>query len=1011
MEDYPDEVNYSENDIAIIGMSVRLPGAGSVAEFWGNLCAGRESITFFSDEELLEAGVAASDLQNPKYVKAAAMLESVEAFDAKFFGFSPREAEIIDPQHRLFMTCCWEALETAGYNPHKFPGRIGVFAGAGFNTYLFNLFLNPAAVGALGYFQTMMMNGADHLTSVVSYKMNLTGPAVTIQTACSTSLVATHFACQSLLQGESDMILAGGASITIPQKVGYLFQEGGINSPDGHCRAFDAKSEGTINASGIAVVLLKRLSDALVDNDTVYAVIKGSAINNDGSAKIGYSAPSVEKQAEVILEALEISGVGAEEICFVEAHGTGTPLGDPIEVEALKRAYRQTTSKNSFCALGSVKTNIGHTDTAAGVAGLIKAALALYHRQLPPSLHFETPNPKINFAESPFYVNTRLLGLTDRDGVLKAGVSSFGLGGTNAHLILAEPPRVESVESRKKWHLLPLSTQNPQSLEKLTAKYRTFLTENPTEKLADVAFTLQNGRTAFRCRRFTIAENTAQTAELFTELNPQKVFTAMQDATRQPVAFLFPGLGSQYPRMAHGLRQSNKFFKREYEAVEEIFRDLKGESFSRRLENPSLSEEELKDLMMEPEISLPAIFSLEYALAKTLEKYGIFPQIMLGHSFGEYAAACLAGVFSLEKAARLVLYRAELLEKVKGGAMLSVAAGEAAVSPYLDEAVSVALINGKNLTTLAGSVEAVDRLQTRLAENGIESKKIFVRTAMHSPQVDPIMQPLEDFVAALAPEPPKIPYISCITGKIIEAATATDPAYWSAHLRKTVKFDDALATLYANQEIIPLEVGPGTTLNTLARQHPKRASGQIPLSIMKHPAAGADDEYVFLQTLGRLWLSGAAVNTENLYDSEKRRRVPLPTYPFDEGKYWVNPTMRPVPIIGSDRAASGEAENQSVDESSKYERPDVSSEYLPPADEVEQLVADIWQELLGIERVGRNDNFFELGGHSLVAPQFAVKLGELLEIEIPVEVIFQKPTVSEMAEYIENLVMSDVENT
>jgi phthiocerol/phenolphthiocerol synthesis type-I polyketide synthase E len=1018
MKNYIDEVDYSENDVAVIGMALRLPGARSIDEFWENLCAGRESITFFSDEELLNAGIAPSDLQNPNYVKAAAILDSIESFDAKFFGFSPREAEIIDPQHRLFLTCCWEALESAGYNPYKFPGRIGVFAGAGFNTYLFNLFLNPAAVNSLGYFQAMMLNGADHLTSVVSYKMNLTGPAVTLQTACSTSLVSIHFACQSLLQGESDMVLAGGASITIPQKVGYMFHEGGINSPDGHCRAFDANARGTVNASGIAVVLLKRLSDALAGNDTIYAVIKGSAINNDGSAKIGYTAPSVEKQSEVILEALEIAGVQPDELRFVEAHGTGTPLGDPIEIEALKRAFRQTTDKKNYCAIGSVKTNIGHTDTAAGAAGLIKAALALYHRKLPASLHFETPNPKINFPESPFFVNTEPLDLAGDSEIIKAGVSSFGLGGTNAHVVMSEPPRVVPAGSAKKWHLLPISTPTTQSLDKLTAKYRTFFAEKPESNLADVAFTLQNGRHSFRCRRFTVAENASEAAVLFSDLNPQKVLTATQEATNQPVAFLFPGLGSQYPRMAQDLLRTNRHFKTEYEAVSELFRALKGEDFFARLENPALSEAELNELMMQPEISLPAIFCLEYALAKTLEHYGIFPQVMLGHSFGEYAAACLSGVFSLEKAARLVLYRAELLEQVKGGAMLSVAAGEAEIIPLLNEEVSVAVVNGKNLTTLAGSTDGIDDTRKRLAEKGFESKKIFVATAMHSPLIEPIMRPLEDFVAALSPEEPKIPYISCITGKPIEAAEAKDPVYWSAHLRKTVRFDDALETLFSNQEIIPLEVGPGTTLNTLARRHPKRAGGQIPLSIMRHPATIADDEYVFLQTLGRLWLSGAGLKMENLYEGEERRRAPLPTYPFDEGKYWVNPVLRPssaafdgVPETNNSPPSDADSDNQFADAATGYERPELSTEYEPPADEVEQLIADIWKELLGIEQIGRNDNFFELGGHSLVAPQFAVRISEILEIQIPVETIFQKPTVSEMAEYLENFATVGVENT
>ncbi|MCD9188127.1 MAG: acyltransferase domain-containing protein [Pyrinomonadaceae bacterium] len=999
MKNYLDEVNFSENDIAVIGMALRLPGAKTVAEFWGNLCAGRESITFFSDEELLQQGILADDLKNPNYVKAAAILDTIENFDAKFFGFSPREAEVIDPQHRLFLTCCWEAIESAGYNPKKYPGRIGVFAGAGFNTYLFNLFSNPAAVNSLGYFQTMMMNGADHLTSVVSYKFNLTGPAVTVQTACSTSLVATHIGCQSLLQGESDMVLVGGASITIPQKVGYLFHEGGINSPDGHCRAFDAKAQGTVNASGISVVLLKRLSDALDDRDTIYAVIKGSAINNDGSAKIGYTAPSVDKQAEVILEAIEIAGVETGEISFVEAHGTATPLGDPIEIEALKRAFRKSTDKKNYCAIGSVKTNIGHTDTAAGTSGLIKTALSLYHRKLPQSLHFETPNQKIDFSESPFFVNTGLLDLSEKKEIIKAGVSSFGLGGTNAHLVLSEPPEIDRTPTAKKWHLLPFSAQSAESLNGLNEKYLSFLAANDETDPGDMAFTLQNGRQTFRYRRFTIARNTAHLAEILKESNPQNVFTTVQEAGNQPVAFLFPGLGSQYPRMGKELLQTNEFFRKEYKEIVGIFKDLKSDDFESELARADLSESELKELMMQPKISLPAIFCIEYALAKTLENYGIYPQMMLGHSFGEYAAACLGGVFSPENAAKLVLYRAELLEKVKGGAMLSVGISEEDVKTFLNGEISIAAINGKKMLTLSGSASAIEDLQDTLSQNGIEGRKIAVATAMHSPLIEPIMRPLEEFVASLSPQKPKIPYISCITGQIIADAEATDPAYWSKHLRNTVRFSEALSTLYKNTEIIPLEVGPGTTLTTLTRQHPERAGTQVPISIMKHPSAETDDEFVFLQTLGRLWLSGASVKMDKLYEGDDRRRVALPTYCFDEQKYWVYPGNQ----------VRGNEQNANEDETGKYERPEISAEYDPPANEVEQLIADIWSELLGIEKIGRNDNFFELGGHSLIAPQFAAKIGEFLEMEIPLETIFQKPTVSEMAAFIEILVSEEVE--
>ncbi|HNP74709.1 MAG TPA: type I polyketide synthase, partial [Kouleothrix sp.] len=491
--------------VAIVAMSGRFPGAPSVEAFWRNLCDGVESIVFFSDEELLAAGIEPELVHNPSYVKGRAALDGIELFDAAFFGYTPREAELIDPQQRIFLECAWEALERAGYDPQRFPGRVGVFAGVSMNSYVFNLYSNPAAIEAAGSFQAVLSNDKDYLATRVAYKLNLRGASFTVQSACSTSLVATHLACQSLLSGDSDMALAGGVSALVPQTSGHLYSEGGIASPDGHCRAFDAQARGTVSGSGVAIVVLKRLADALADGDQIYAVIKGSAINNDGAGKVGYTAPSVAGQAAVIAEAQARAGVPADTIGYVEAHGTGTPLGDPIEIQALTQAFRLGTARERFCAIGSLKTNIGHLDAAAGAAGLIKAALALRHGQIPPSLHFSQPNPQIDFARSPFYVATSLAPWPGGSHPRRAGVSSFGIGGTNVHMVLEEPPAQAPAQPSTAPQLLVLSAKTAPALEAATAQLAGYLDAHPGASLADVAFTLQAGRQAFAHRRAVVA--------------------------------------------------------------------------------------------------------------------------------------------------------------------------------------------------------------------------------------------------------------------------------------------------------------------------------------------------------------------------------------------------------------------------------------------------------------------------------------------------------------------------
>jgi len=694
-----EEVNAT--DVAIVGMTCRFPGARNVDQFWQNLCNGVESISFFSDQELEQAGVDRAQLENPNFVKAGSMLEDVDKFDASFFEFAAREAEVTDPQHRVLLECAWEALESAGYDPERFKGRIGVYAGAGMNMYLLNLVSNPALLKSVGAFQIQIGNDKDYLATRISYKLNLKGPSVSVQTACSSSLVAVSFACQSLLDYQCDMALAGGISIRVPQKTGYLFQPGSIASPDGHCRAFDAKAQGTVFGSGAGIVVLKRLKDALADCDYIHAVIKGSAINNDGSSKIGYTAPSVDGQVSVIAEALSLADVESDSITYIEAHGTGTPLGDPIEIAALNKVFRAGTQKKHFCAIGSVKSNFGHLDAAAGIAGLIKTVQSLEHKLLPPSLHFEHPNPEIDFDDSPFYVSETLAEWGNGRGPRRAGVSSFGIGGTNAHIIVEEAPAVTRAKDSRPYQLLLLSAKTGAALEKATGNLLKHLREHRELDLADVAFTLQLGRRAFNHRRALVCRSLDDAIEALEQREAGRVRSHSGEAGVRPVVFMFPGQGAQYINMGLELYQLEPTFREQVDLCSKLAEPYLGLDL-RELMYPqpghSAGPSEVQEHQLrETRIAQPALFVIEYALAKLYERFGIHPEAMVGHSIGEYVAACLAGVFTLEEALSLVVARARLMQQAPGGAMLSVALPESEVEALLGAHLSLAAVNGPSL--------------------------------------------------------------------------------------------------------------------------------------------------------------------------------------------------------------------------------------------------------------------------------------------------------------------------
>lgn len=880
----------SAGAVAIIGLSCRLPGARNAAEFWRNLEAGTESITFFEDAELETAVIDAAELNDPNYVKAKAVLERIEDFDAAFFGFSPREAALTDPQHRLFLECVWESLENAGYTPDNYPGLIGLFAGAGANTYLlYNIARSGYLSSSAGSFQALNHNKNDHLATRTAYKLNLHGPAVTVQTACSTSLVAVHLACQSLLAYQTDICLAGGVTISHPQNSGYLYHEQGIGSPDGRCRPFDEQAAGTVAGSGAGVVVLKRFEEAVADGDNIQAVILGSAINNDGAQKVGYTAPSVDLQADVIETAIGLAGVTADSISYVETHGTGTPLGDPIEFAGLTRAFRASSNGRNFCALGAVKANIGHLDTAAGVTGLIKTTLALQNQTIPPLLHFQRPNPKINLDDSPFTISSegsewQTVGDTPR----RAGVSSFGIGGTNAHAVVQEAPQRPPSGPSRSWQLVTVSAESDAALEQSCTELAAHLSESTAGKVADVAYTRLVGRKAMKHRRFLVTQSREEAAELLTTLTPERVFSREQEAIHRPVTFMFPGQGAQHPNMGAELYRSEPVFRQEVDRCLNLLEPHLDVDLRAILYPPSGEEESAAEQLKQTHLTQPALFVVEYALAQLWRSWGLEPESMIGHSIGEFVAACLAGVLSLEDALLLVALRGKLIQGLAPGAMLSVPLSAADLQPYLTDEIALAATNGPELCAVSGPTAAVDALEAALTAARVACHRLHTSHAFHSPMMAPIV---EKFVAAVRQcrlNPPQIPYLSNVTGDWISAENATNPHYWGQHIRQTVRFAEGLRRLLVNPDRILLEVGPGKTLRTLGRWHPDKKPNQFMLASLPHPRDKQGDTFTILNTIGHLWLTGVALDWSAFYANEQRHRVPLPTYPFQRQRYWID---------------------------------------------------------------------------------------------------------------------------
>ncbi|HEV2992240.1 MAG TPA: SDR family NAD(P)-dependent oxidoreductase [Candidatus Angelobacter sp.] len=880
----------SPTAIAVIGMSGRFPGACDLEQFWANLCSGVESIRSFTPEELKAAGVDPAAQSSPQFVNAGAPLDDAEMFDASFFSFNAREAESLDPQRRVFLECAWHALEDAACDPLTTNIPIGLFAGMSTSSYLYKLYANPEFISAVSGFQVMIGNDKDHLTTQVAYKLNLKGPALTVQTACSTSLVAVALACQSLLNHECDLALAGGTSIKYPQHSGYFYESGGILSPDGHCRPFDDQAQGTLAGNGCGAVVLKRMADAVRDGDRIRAVVLGSAINNDGARKVGYTAPSVDGQTAVIATALALANISADSIGYVEAHGTATPLGDPIEIEALTQAFRPDTQRNNFCAIGSIKSNIGHLDAAAGIAGFIKAVLCLENKKIPQSLNFGAPNPGIQFASSPFYVQAELADWKAGPAPRRAGVSSFGIGGTNAHVVLQEAPSARASGPSKKYQVLPISARSASALDQVTSNLLENLQRNPQRPLADVAFTLAVGRHGFAQRRYLVAENTD--AAIHQLQNAFSLRTGEADESSQ-VAFLFPGQGSQYAGMGRELYDQEDLFRAEMDRCAEILlrhirtdiRDL-------------LYDDDADDRLRETELAQPALFAVEYALARLLISWGITPKAMLGHSLGEYVAACLAGVFTLPDALGVVAVRGMLMQQTRRGSMLAASLPEDEALKFLNHELALAAVNGSSQIVFSGDPDAIARLDEHFSQQEKPGSRIHTSHAFHSASMDSVLEEFRDYLNGITMKPPAIPYLSNLTGTW-QTGAATDPDYWVQHLRRTVRFSSGAAELCRSGFRTCLEVGPGNTLSAFLQPHLHEAGGGAAIPLMRRAKEPLADMECIAKALGEFWIAGGPVSWSAYYSNERRQPVALPLYPFERQRYDVEtPIVPAVPVFG-----------------------------------------------------------------------------------------------------------------
>lgn len=986
--------------IAVVGMAGRFPGANDVSAFWDNLRRGEESIATFSEHELRAAGLGDDVLTNPAYVRRAPIIDGVDEFDADYFGFSPQSARTLDPQHRLFLQCAWHAFEDAGCDPARFDGSIGVYGTCSPSGYLLhNLSSHHGQDAFMGtglnfeQFNLFLHNDKDFLATRVSHQFNLRGPSITVQTACSSSLVAVHLACQSLLSGECDMALAGGVSLSVPHRVGYWNSPGSMVSAVGHCRPFDVRADGTVFGSGVAIVVLKPFQAAVEAGDRIHAVIRGSAINNDGSAKMGYAAPNPAAQADVIAEAHAVSGIDSSTVSYVETHGTGTPLGDPIEVQGLRTAFAVSqTPRGGPCALGSVKSNIGHLEVAAGIVGLIKTILCLKNKAIPATLHFTSPNPELRLDETPFTVQSAY-GPWEWDGALRAGVSSFGVGGTNAHLVVEEAPPVAAHPQPAGPQVLLLSAETEAALEESRNALAATLAEPGAPNLSDVAFTLAARRT-HAITMAAVVHDHKQAVAVLRASEHDNVFVGKSagenvESASQRVVFMFPGQGAQHVGMARGLYDTAPVFAEHFDTCAAGFRNEMGIDLHAEIFGDTPADLERIDCAQ------PALFTVEYALARLVETYGVRAGAYLGYSTGEYIAATLAGVFDLQTAITAVSLRARLMHESPPGSMVAVALGPDDIAPYLTQhapkGVDLAAVNDPGNCVVAGPDDQIRAFTHRLREAGIAARRVRATHAFHSRSMDAVAAQFQDFLSRVELRQPHTPLLSNLTGTWMSGEQITDPATWAHQISSTIRFANELDAVLAGPGRILVEVGPGGSLTGSAMRHPKWSGGHRAVRLMRHPIQNVDDRDTFLLALGQLAAAGVHVQWQRPSEP-KPRIVSLPGYPFARQRHWVDP--KPLHWTGQ-AAATHTTPSPSTNGGGTHNQQPAKGQT-----QTEAALRQIWMRCLGINTIDRNDNFFDLGGDSLISIGISTAATNA-GLDVTPQDLYRHPTLATLAAHLD----------
>lgn len=993
------EETYRDLDIAVIGMDCKFPGANNPEEFWENLCKGKKAKTVLTDEELRKAGVPESRINNKHYVKAAYMIEDEDKFDASFFGFTPKEAKLMDPQERLLLETSWHALEDAGYAKEGSPNRIGVFAGKSNSQYLMRNITSNYGIRKVEQSREVWIgNDFNYTATMISYKLNLTGPSVAVQSACSTSLLAVAMGCQSLINYECDIALAGGVRLGVPQNEGYMYSPGEVFSPDGECRPFDAKGNGTVPGSGVGIVALKRLSEAVEDGDQIIAVVKGYGINNDGSTKVGYAAPSVTGERQAVHTAQLLSEIPPETITYVEAHATATELGDPIEIQALTEAFRASTDKKQFCTLGMVKANIGHLDTASGIAGFIKTCLVLKHGKIPPNINYDEPNKNIDLNNSPFNINKELKEWKPECGVRRAGVSSFGIGGTNVHMVLEEAVDERPVSSTMTSQMLLLSGKTSNAVERTAAQLADYLKKNENVDYLNALYTMNMGRKEFMFRSHLICSSRE---ECIDKLEKAADFINCSE-DRENIVFMFPGQGTQYIGMAKDLYTKVNVFRKEMDYCSDYLKDIIHYDLCEVLFRSEPSEENQK-FLSETQNTHVALFCTEYSLAKTLIYWGIKPSAMIGHSIGEYVAACISGVMDLDTALTVIATRGRIIQGLKRGAMLSVNLSAQDAEKYCNDKISLAVENTNKLTVLSGETEAINELAERLGKE-TNSRILHTSHAFHSKMMEEGAVQFRSVLQKINWNKPQIPYISNVTGDFIKPEDIMDPEYWIRHLTGKVRLREGSEKFKDGKKYTFFEVGPGNAVSSFMRTNLFGERDTLFYNTVRGPKDTGDDIAYLLQSIAGAWSQGHTIDMEKIYEDGCFHKISLPTYPFEKESHWMIE-------LRTDENTEAAVEQKEEREDRKEQEIERSAEsgYVPPENELEEILVKILEEIMELHPIGVTDNFIEIGGHSLIAGQVISRIWENFGVEIKMSQFMEMQTVRLVADFIYEQLLNENE--